>query len=182
MPVFPADLTLRGSGVRLRRLRQADLEEFHRLGQDVEVARWVDPSDFTVEKAQEALDRATELWDAGTGAHFAITAEPEEKLLGTINLHLYDPTRASVGYGVAREARGRGLATRALTLLSSWAFDVAPELVRLELWIVVGNDASVVVAERAGFQREGVFRSRLPFGSEVRDVIVHSRIRGDPQV
>ena len=69
-----------------------------------------------------------------------------------------------------------------MTLLSSWAFDVAPELVRLELWIVVGNDASVVVAERAGFQREGVFRSRLPFGSEVRDVIVYSRIRGDPQV
>ena len=69
-----------------------------------------------------------------------------------------------------------------MTLLSTWAFDVAPELVRLELWIVVGNEASVVVAERAGFQREGVFRSRLPFGSEVRDVIVYSRIRSDPQV
>ena len=146
------------------------------------MVRWVDPSVFTLERAQEALDRAATVWAAGTGALFAITADPEEELLGTINLHFYDSTRASIGYGVVREARGRGVATRALMLLSSWAFEAAPELVRLELWIVVGNDVSAVVAERAGFQREGVFRSRLPCGSEVRDVIVYSRVRDDLRV
>lgn len=27
---------------------------------------------------------------------------------------------------------------------------------------------------------QGVFRSRLPFGAELRDVVVFSRLRGDP--
>jgi ribosomal-protein-alanine N-acetyltransferase len=64
-------------------------------------------------------------------------------------------------------------------LLTAWAFDRFPDLVRLELWAIVGNGASERVAERAGFEREGVFRSRLPFGSELRDVVVFSRLRDD---
>jgi len=37
-----------------------------------------------------------------------------------------------------------------------------------------------LTAERTGFHREGVFRSRLPFGDELRDVVVFSRLRSDP--
>jgi RimJ/RimL family protein N-acetyltransferase len=37
------------------------------------------------------------------------------------------------------------------------------------------------VAERTGFRREGVLRSRLPFGDDVRDVLVFSRLRTDPR-
>jgi len=53
---------------------------------------------------------------------------------------------------------------------------------RLELWIVPGNVASTQVAKRAGFQREGVFRSRLPFGDELSDVVVFSLLRTDSRV
>lgn len=44
---------------------------------------------------------------------------------------------------------------------------------------LISGDASVVVAERAGFQREGVARSRYPFGDEFVDVLVDSLARGD---
>ena len=181
MPEFPVAVTLSGEGVRLRRLVQSDVRDFHRISQDDEVITWIDPSEFTPEKAQETLDRADELWLAGTAALFAITVAADDTLLGTINLHFYDPTRASLGYGVAPDARGQGLATRALTLVSRWAFEVAPELVRQELWIMPGNEASIIVAERSGFQREGVFRSRFAYGDEFRDVIVYSLLRSDPR-
>jgi [ribosomal protein S5]-alanine N-acetyltransferase len=69
----------------------------------------------------------------------------------------------------------------ALKLLSEWAFTTFHDLVRLELWIIVGNEPSIRVAERAGFQREGVFRSRLPFGRELRDVVAFSLLRSDPR-
>jgi RimJ/RimL family protein N-acetyltransferase len=57
-----------------------------------------------------------------------------------------------------RDARGRGLTTRALHLISRWAFD---ELgcARLQLRADLLNLPSQRVAEKAGFTREGVLRS-----------------------
>jgi RimJ/RimL family protein N-acetyltransferase len=48
--------------------------------------------------------------------------------------------------------------TAALRLLTEWGF-TERGLVRLELMISVGNEASKIVAERAGYVREGVLRS-----------------------
>src|SRR5256886_10698185 len=46
-----------------------------------------------------------------------------------------------LGYVVAPEARGRGVATRTLELLTDWAFAELDAL-RIELWISTSNDAS----------------------------------------
>ena len=54
--------------------------------------------------------------------------------------------------------RGRGLTTRALKLISSWALDRAGAE-RLQLRADVLNLASQRVAERAGFKREGTLRA-----------------------
>jgi [ribosomal protein S5]-alanine N-acetyltransferase len=58
-----------------------------------------------------------------------------------------------VSYWLAAEARGRGVATRALDLLSAWAFERLG-LKELRLWTHVDNAASRNVAERAGYQRD----------------------------
>ena len=63
-----------------------------------------------------------------------------------------------LGYVVDPSARGRGVATEALRLLTDWAFTDL-EAMRVELWIDVVNAASKRVAERCGYVREGVLRS-----------------------
>ena len=63
-----------------------------------------------------------------------------------------------LGYIVHPAARGRGVATRALVLLTRWAFDELGAL-RAYLYIDTGNGASLKVAERAGYVHEGVLRS-----------------------
>ncbi|MFJ3792363.1 GNAT family N-acetyltransferase [Kitasatospora sp. NPDC090091] len=67
---------------------------------------------------------------------------------------------AEVGYWTAAAARGRGVAPRALEVLTGWAFAAfaADGLVRLELLHQVDNTASCRVAEKAGYG----FRSVLP--------------------
>ena len=65
---------------------------------------------------------------------------------------------AEVGYWVARAGRGRGHATRALRLLSHWLLDDLG-VARVQLQADVRNEASLRVAEKAGFTREGVLRS-----------------------
>ena len=59
-----------------------------------------------------------------------------------------------LGYIVHPAARGRGVATQALVLLTRWAFDELGAL-RAYLFIDSENAASLKVAERAGYVREG---------------------------
>jgi RimJ/RimL family protein N-acetyltransferase len=85
-----------------------------------------------------------------------------------------------LGYVVAPAARGRGVARRALQLLTEWAFSELGAL-RIELRIAVENRASSRVAERAGYVREGVLRS-VHFKQGIRrDFEVWSRLPGDPE-
>ena len=81
--------------------------------------------------------------------------------------------------GVARGARGRGLTTRALRLLSEHAFeDIGLE--RMQLFADPANHASQRVAERVGYQREGVVRSHLPQRDGTRrDSIAFSLLPGE---
>jgi RimJ/RimL family protein N-acetyltransferase len=86
---------------------------------------------------------------------------------------------AELGYVVAPAARGRGVATAALGLLTEWAFAELGAL-RLELLIGVANDASKRIAERNGYRFEGVLRSR-PFKQDLReDTEIWSRLVSDP--
>jgi RimJ/RimL family protein N-acetyltransferase len=84
-----------------------------------------------------------------------------------------------LGYVVAAPARGRGVATRTLELLTEWAFRELDPL-RIELWISASNEPSKRVAERAGYRLEGLHRS-VHFKQGIRDDFeVWSRLASDP--
>jgi RimJ/RimL family protein N-acetyltransferase len=86
---------------------------------------------------------------------------------------------AELGYIVTPEARGRGVATAILRLLTDWAFaELQSE--RLCLIIDVANHASQRVAERCGYQREGVMRSIHVKQGRRSDAVLWSRLPGDP--
>src|SRR5262249_41956584 len=63
-----------------------------------------------------------------------------------------------LGYIVPPAARGRGVASEILRLLTAWAFAELGAM-RAYLIIDVENRASERVAERCGYLREGVMRS-----------------------
>jgi RimJ/RimL family protein N-acetyltransferase len=95
----------------------------------------------------------------GTSEAFAIEDDAGEFLGCVMAFGIEDDARTGeLGYLVAAGARGRGVGTAALRLLTEWGF-TERGLVRLELMISVGNEASKLVAERAGYVREGVLRS-----------------------
>jgi RimJ/RimL family protein N-acetyltransferase len=116
----------------------------------------------------------------GTREAFAIVGE-EAEFLGLALLPRIDTeTRtAELGYVVAPEARGRGVATEALRQLTAWAFGELAML-RLELLISVDNTASKKVAERCGYVREGVLRSAYFKQGRREDTEIWSRLATDP--
>ncbi len=99
-------------------------------------------------------------------------------MLGSIGVRFHEETAASTGYWIARDARGRGIATEALRLVSGWVLtELGVE--RLELVTEPANLASQRVAEKAGFQREGLLRRYLHVKGERRDCVMFSLLRED---
>jgi RimJ/RimL family protein N-acetyltransferase len=89
-----------------------------------------------------------------------------------------DKLTAELGYVVAPEARGRGIASAALALLSDRMF-AELGLLRLELMIGVGNEASKRVAARCGYTFEGVLRSLYFKQGRHEDTEIRSRLATD---
>ena len=152
------------------------------LGDDADVARFtLLPTTLDLETARDWVDRYVTGWRDGTLGGFAIVSADEGAFLGFIGIVRYDPAgkSAELGYIVAPEARGRGVAARALGLLTAWCLD-GLGLERVELRIDPANLPSLRLAERIGFVREGVLRS-MPFKDGLRiDLAVYSRLPGDP--
>jgi RimJ/RimL family protein N-acetyltransferase len=86
--------------------------------------------------------------------------------------------RWDIGYFLAPEARGRGVMTRAVRMLTEWAFDNLP-VDRLEITTEPANAASRAVAERAGYTFEGVLRSHTMIKGTRRDMAMYSLLRGE---
>ena len=116
----------------------------------------------------------------GTRLGFAVESHEGEFLgLGLYVRIEAEGQQAEIGYVVGPAARGKGVATRTLRLLTDWGFsELAFE--RIELWIDVTNAVSERVAERVGYVREGILRSYW-FKEDIRrDFGIWSRLRGDP--
>lgn len=102
-----------------------------------------------------------ELWDRGEGRHLAVVETGSDRLLGAVNFHKIEPVhrRAEVGFWLAPWARGRGVGSGAVRAACAWAFDNW-DLKRIEMTTLPDNAGAMAVAEKIGFTREGLMRSR----------------------
>ncbi|MBA3364611.1 MAG: GNAT family N-acetyltransferase [Actinobacteria bacterium] len=170
-------MQFRGDGLVLRAFTPADAPNIAAACRDADIARFIPliPSPYTEEDARQYVDMVSS-WDAGERRAFAIADDESGELLGSIDVRLGEI--GSIGYWVAPAARGQGVATRALRLVSRWAVR-EQGVERLELTTHPENIASQRVAEKAGFQREGVLRAHTRFSDGRRDSVMFSLLPGD---
>ena len=164
--------------VALVPLGRAHLDALEDLGADPLVQRFTRiPEPFGRTEAEWWLGLYERGWVDGSRAGFAVVERADGAFVGMIafvTLRL-DAAEAEVGYIVAPAARGRGLATRALALVTAWGFDQLG-LARIELRAELENPASLRVAERCGYVREGVLRGVHLKGGRRGDMAVYSRL------
>ncbi len=160
-PISPPDPPLSDASIRLRPFRADDAQAVAAACQDPEIARWIPmiPVPYSLDDARAFILSTLQAWHDGSGCEFAIADAETDRYLGSIGLHLgVNARRHAIGYLVAAEARGRGVATRAVGLVTHWAFERFA-MQRLCLWTLPGNVASQAVAEKAGFRFEGLVRN-----------------------
>lgn len=95
-----------------------------------------------------------------------------DRVIGGIALRLSPEHRlAELGYGLARSAWGRGLATEAVRAVMDTAFVLLPLLNRIRAVADPRNVASLRVMERLGMVREGVLRQNRVVRGELVDEV-----------
>jgi RimJ/RimL family protein N-acetyltransferase len=179
-PLTPPDPQLADDEIRLEPLTQAHVAALLPLTADPDVVRFTRvPAGADETFVRGWIRRYESGWEDGSRAGFAILGR-DGGFLGfaaAVDLHL-GHREGELGYLVAPAARGRGIARRAVQLLTRWGFDELG-LIRLELRIDVENPASERVAERSGYRRDGVLRN-VHFKAGLRcDLAIWSRLSQD---
>ncbi|WP_328416744.1 GNAT family N-acetyltransferase [Micromonospora sp. NBC_00389] len=164
---LPAMVTTAAPGLVLRPWRDDDLDTLLEAYRDPVLQRWTQNPVTTVDEGRQWLEQARQDWDDGRRFTFAALEDGADgpRLVACVVLKRVAPGRpvAEVGYWTAAWARGRGVAPRAVTALSRWAFDRFTGLARLDLLHQVDNPASCRVAEKSGYLFQEVLPAYPPF-------------------
>jgi RimJ/RimL family protein N-acetyltransferase len=158
--VRPPDPPLRDDDLIVRPGKLTDASAIREVYSEPDIRRWMGWDGEAPDEAEALanLERAAASWRDGTWAVFRIVDAATDQVVGGVNLRLAGFETGEVSYFLRASARGRGFATRAVRLIASWAFRELG-LERIELRAHPENEASIRVAERAGFTREGIERA-----------------------
>ncbi|HEY2636435.1 MAG TPA: GNAT family N-acetyltransferase, partial [Solirubrobacteraceae bacterium] len=161
MPAIHPPESLSDGVVLLRPFTRGDVSAIARNCSDPEVPRRTRvPSPYTEAHADLFLDRLDVGLARGEMVSLAVCEVRERAALGAITIQRFEweHRRGEIGYYLGAAGRGRGLMSRAVRVITPWAF-AKLGLARLEILASTDNPASQRVAERAGYVREGVLRS-----------------------
>jgi len=141
------------------------------------------PADDSTGSALSFIARQHDRLSTGAGYSFAIADASTDVAVGQIGLwpRAVDTERASIGHWVLEPFRNAGYATAALGLLTDWALD-SGGIERLEMAVEPRNESSWRLAERVGFQREGLMRQWQRVGDERKDMFLYALLRDDPSL
>lgn len=140
-----------------------------------EIQRWHARS-MSPDEASRWIAEASEAWRSETAASWAVDVGGTLQGRMTLKLNLIDEA-AEAAYWTRAAASGRGIASGALRLATTWAFTAG--LHRVELEHSTRNPTSCRVAAKAGFFSEGTRRGSVRHSDGWHDMHVHGRISGD---
>lgn len=134
---------------------------------------WCHP-DFSERDAREWVELQVQNWERRDEFQFAIEDERGLYLGGCgINFINFTHRLGNVGYWVRTGATRRGVATEAVKHVIDFA-RTETNLIRLEILVALGNEASGRVAEKVGAKFECILRSRLLLHGSARDARMYS--------
>jgi RimJ/RimL family protein N-acetyltransferase len=110
--------------VRLREFSERDLAEFARYRAHPEVARYQSWDAYTLEDARRlyAAQLATRFGTLGSWHQIAIADKGSDALMGDCALHFRSKGELEIGFTLAPDRQGQGLAREAVSVLLDHAF------------------------------------------------------------
>ena len=166
--------------VWLRALEEGDREAALRTMRDPLVRHWLNmPAKPRSGDFDALLQTARHGAATGVRIDLAVCDRIGGEPVGSVVASRRHRENWEIAYMAYDTGRRRGLMTRAVKLASGWLFDQG--VGRIEVRTHPENLASQKLAERAGFQREGVERKSIWLHGARADAVVWSLLPDDPR-
>lgn len=176
-PIESDEPVLTTARLRLRPLRVADAETLLPVFRDSEAMRfWAHGPIHTLAQMQAIIARNLPPQNRSEGS-FAITRDGG-RAIGCVNFYNERDAISGLGYILERAAWGQGLGAEAVRASLDHGFDRL-NLHRIWLEIDPRNQASLRVAEKCGFAREGTARKSFFLNGEYLDSVFYAMLRED---
>lgn len=163
---------LRGERVQLRELQDSDLPALVTWWRNPEVARF---NDRLQPRPDGPLREMFTNWssnESSAGAAFCVETT-EGDLIGHVTLWGAEVRNrcATFAIVIGPEHQSKGFGTEATGLMVNYGFTELG-LHRIELQVNADNTRGVAAYQRAGFEQEGILRSKLFYGGQFHDQIL----------
>lgn len=128
--------------------------------------------------------------DANNYIQAAIKDDPSARLfaidlnglaIGSIGAIFKDDVyrkNAEIGYWLAEEYWGKGIATASISLIVRYIFDNF-DIIRIYAEAYADNIASHRALEKAGFRKEGIFRKNIIKNNRIKDSLIYALLRDE---
>ena len=167
--------------LHLRDVRPDDAVDLFAIHSDPEVMRYWSHVPWTaLRQAHEKIAQIAEQRATLPLMVWAIADRASDRLMGTTALFSIntDQARAEIGYNLARQWHGQGLASEALQAVFTHAFQTL-QLRRIEADVDPRNGPSRRLLERFGFVEEGLMRERWVVNGEICDSLLYGLLARD---
>jgi RimJ/RimL family protein N-acetyltransferase len=143
----------------LRAWRKDDFRPYHAILQQPEVHRHFGPQPMAAEECWRRLMASVGGWQFNGFGTWAVETKADGRLVGNVGLFTawrdLEPEfgeQPEMGWIMASETHGRGLASEACVAALEWA---AANLPPTPIWAIIApaNAPSLILAERLGFER-----------------------------
>jgi RimJ/RimL family protein N-acetyltransferase len=170
---------IKGSHINLRVVQEKDLPQLFHYLSDIESHGDYYPIFLTPEPQFHQEFTTTGFWTDTSGRLMIV--DKNDTVLGQIMFFRSVPYFAAfeIAYILfSAQRRGKGIMTEALRLFAHFLFSTKP-INRLQLTVTEGNTASQRVAEKCGFQHEGMARQAVFEKGAYRHVHWYALLRDD---
>ncbi|MCB9594177.1 MAG: GNAT family N-acetyltransferase [Sandaracinaceae bacterium] len=168
---------VRTKRLELRCYERSDVATVHEVILDnTEALRpwmpWIQHEPMSLEERGELLRAFRARFDAGEDFIYGVFDRDGGAYIGGCGLHPRVGARAlEIGYWIAEDRWGQGLATELAAALTRVGFE-RMEAERMEIRVVPHNTRSLAVPRKLGYTREGTLRGVLDRARDGRDDLV----------
>lgn len=134
-----------------------------------------------VEEEFTFLQNSGRQWKMGDSATYGMYLRGTDTFIGMVNIHAisWASARGEFGYWMDSKYTGQGLMTEAVVALETYFFKMGFN--RLAILANPKNKASVAIARRLGYVKEGTERARNynQYMKEYEDLTIFSKLRSE---
>jgi ribosomal-protein-serine acetyltransferase len=167
--------------VELRMIESNDIKRLYELidGNRERLKEWFDWPD-RVKSESDTRDYISFIRkNIGLTGHMHAGIWYNEFLIGIISHQNFKASNASIaiGYWLDKDYEGKGIMTRAVKEMISYAFYIG--INKVEIFCAVQNSKSRRIPEKLGFVQEGIIRGAERLNGEYIDDVIYGILKGE---